>query len=96
MNDLLQGTAPHPKTRREEPMQRSGETPITPGAGLLSIATRTRRHSPARVPARVRAALSGRRRTGGLPGPGRRPSDGSGVSPIASGASRGVALLVGR
>lgn len=92
MNDLLQGTAPHPKTRREESMQRSGETPMRPWAGMLSIATRTPRHSPARV----RAALSGRRRTGGLPGPGNRASDGSGVSPIASGASRGVALLVGR
>jgi len=90
MNYLLTGTAPHLKPRREEPMKRSLGIPMKPGASMPSIATRTRRHS---LP-RVRAALSGRRRTESLPGPGTQTSAGSGVSPIASGASRGVAIFV--
>lgn len=92
MNHALQVTAPHPKPRREESLKRSGGIPMQPGAGTPSIATRTRRHS---LP-RVRAALSVRRRTGGQPGPRSRAFAGSGVSTIASGTSRGVALLVSR
>ena len=92
MNNLLTGTAPHPQPLREESMKRSRDIPMKPRAGTPSIAIRTRRHS---LP-RVRAALSGHRRTGGQPGPGGRASAGSGVSPIASGASRGVAILSGR
>lgn len=89
MNYLLTVTAAHLKPRREEPMKRSRGIPMKPRASMPSFATRTRRHS---LP-RVRAALSGRRRTGGLPGPGSQASAGSGVSPIASGASRGVTIL---
>lgn len=92
MNYLLQGTAPHPELRREESMKRSGEILIKPGPGMPSIATRTRRHS---LP-KVRAPLSVRRRRGRLPDPGSRASAGNGVSPIAGGASRGVAILLGR
>ena len=92
MIDLLQGTAPHPNPPREEPLERAGEISTRPGAGTREIATRTRRHAPHRV----RAALSGRRRQGGLPEPRSRASAGSGVSPIAGGTSRGVAILVGR
>lgn len=91
MNYLLTGTAQHLKPRREEPMKRSRGVPMEAGAGM-SIATRTRRHS---MPS-VRAALSGRRRTGGQPGRDNRVSAGSGVSPIASGASRGVAIFFSR
>ena len=92
MNDLLQVTAPHLNPPREEPLKRARDIPKKPRAGTPSIATRTRRHSLLSV----RATLSGRRRLGDLPGPGSRASAGSGVSPIASGASRGVALFVGR
>ena len=94
MNTTLIATAPHPKLRQGESLERSAGIPMAPGAGTPSTATatRTRRHS---LP-RVRAALSGHRRTGGQPGPGGRASAGSGVSPIASGASRGVAILSGR
>lgn len=63
-----------------------------PHLGRPSIATGTRRHSLSGV----RAAWSRRRRTGGLPGPRSRESASSGVSPMASGASRGVALLISR
>ena len=92
MNYAIQGTAPRLKPRREEPLKRSGEIPMRPEAGKPSIASRTRRHSLSRI----LAALAHRRRTGGLPGPDSRGSAGSGVSPIASGASRGVALFIGR
>jgi hypothetical protein len=89
MNYLLTVTAAHLKPRREEPMKRSRGIPMKPRASMPSSASRTRRHS---LP-RVRAALSVRHRTGGLPGPDSQPAAGSGVSPIASGASRGVAIL---
>lgn len=89
MNYLLTGTVPHLKPQREEPMKRSLAIPMKPRASMPSFATRTRRHS---LP-RVRAALSGLHRTGGLPGPGSQASAGSGGSPIASGASRGVTIL---
>ena len=92
MNYAIQGTTPHLKPRLEEPLKRSGGIPLQPDAGRPAIATRTRRYSLARI----WAALSHRRRTGGLPGPDSRESAGSGVSPIASGASRGVALLSSR
>jgi len=90
MNSLLTDTAPHPTPRREESMNRSRDIPLNPRADAPPIAIRTRRHP---MP-RVRAALSGRRRTESLPGPGTQTSAGSGVSPIASGASRGVAIFV--
>jgi hypothetical protein len=92
MNDLLHVTAPRPSPPREEPLTLSRNIPPQPRAGTPAIATRTRRHW---LP-RVRAAFFGRRRTGNPPGPGSWASAGSGVSPIASGASRGLALFVGR
>lgn len=91
MSHLLHTIAPYPMPRREESMQRSGAIPVKPGAGRPSTATRTRRHSLSRV----RAVLSGRR-TGDPLGPSSRASAGSGVSPFASGASRGIALLSSR
>lgn len=93
MNYLLQGTAPPLNPQREEPLERSGGIPLQRGAPKPSTATPTRRHS---LLPRARAALSLRRRTGRLPGPAPRASAGSGVSPIASGASRGVAILISR
>lgn len=93
MNYLVYGIAPHhPEPRREVSLKRSRAIPPKSGAGRPSIAVRARRRS---LP-RVRTALSVRRRWGGRPSPGRRASAGSGVSPIAAGASRGVAFLVDR
>ena len=90
MNYVLQRTAPHPQPRREESLKRSGGIPVEPGPRMPSIATRARRHS---LP-RLRMTWSGRRRTGDRPGPDGGTSAGSGVGPIAGGASRGVAFLV--
>jgi hypothetical protein len=92
MNYALQGTAAHLTPRREEPLKRSGGIPVRPEAGRPSTATRTRRRSLSRI----QAALARRRRAGGLPGPDSRESAGGGVSPIAGGASRGIALLSSR
>ena len=92
MNYAIQGTAPQLKPGREEHLKRSGGIPMRPEAGRPTIASRTRHHSISRI----RAALSHRRRTGRLPGPDSRESVDSGVSPIASGASRGVALFISR
>ena len=92
MNYAIQGTVPQLKPGREELLKRSGGIPMRPEAGRPSIASETRHHSLSRI----RAALSYRRRTGGPPGPDSRESVGRGVSPIASGASRGVALFISR
>ena len=92
MTYAIQATAPQLKPGRVEPPKRSGGIPMRPEAGGPSIASRTRRHALSRI----RAALSHRRRTGGLPGPDWRESADSGVSPIASGTSRGVALFSSR
>lgn len=92
MNYAIQGTVTQLSRGREVPLKRSGEIPMRPEAGRASIASRTRRHSLSRIP----AALSHRRRTGGRPGRDSRESAGIGVSQIASGASRGVALFVSR
>jgi len=92
MNYAIHVTAPQLKPGREEPLKRSGGIPMRPEAGTPSIASRTRRHSRSRI----RVALSYLRRTGDLLGPDSRDSAGSGVSPIASGASRGIALFSSR
>ena len=92
MNYLVHGTAPYPEPPRVVSLRRSGVIPPKPGAGRPTIAVRARRRS---LP-RVLAALSIRRRWVGPPGPGSRASAGSGVSPMASGATRGVAFLVDR
>ena len=92
MNYLVHGIALHPEPRREVSLKSSGVISPEPGAGSPPIAVRARHRS---LP-RVLAALSVRRRWGGSPGPGRRPSAGGGVSPIAGGATRGVAFLVDR
>ncbi len=92
MNYVHQGTAPHLKPRREELLKRTSGSPMRPEAGRPSTPTRTRRQSLSGV----LAALSRRNRTVGLPGPRSRESAGSGISPIASGVSRGVAILGSR
>ena len=92
MNYLVHVIAPDPNPLREVSLKRSGVIAPEPGAVRPPIATPTRRRS---LP-RVRVTLSGRRRTGGLPGPSSRATAGGGVSPIASGASRGVAILARR
>jgi hypothetical protein len=92
MNYAIQGSAAQLKPGREERMKRSGEIPMRPEAGRPSIASATRRHSLSAI----LAALSHRRRTGRLPRTDSRESAVSGVSPIASGATRGVALFVSR
>jgi hypothetical protein len=92
MNYVVPDIAPHQGPRREMFLRRSGVIPPEPGAGRPPIAIRARRRS---LP-RVLAALSVRRRWGDPPGPGRRTSAGNGVSPIAGGATRGVAFLVDR
>jgi hypothetical protein len=93
MNYAIQRTAPQIKPGREEPLKRSGnEIPVRPEAGRPSIESRPRGHALTRM----RAALSHRRGKGGPTGPASREPAGSGVSPIASGASRGVALFISR
>jgi hypothetical protein len=92
MNYMVHGIALHPKPRHELSLKRSGVIPPEPAAGRPPIAVRARRRS---LP-RVLAALSVRRRWGGPPSPERRASATSGVNPIASGATRGVAFLVDR
>jgi hypothetical protein len=92
MNYLVHGIAPHLEPLREVSLKRSGVIPPDRGAARPPIAVRARRRS---LP-RVLAASSVRLRWGGSPGPDRRASAGSGVSPIASGATRGVAFLVDR
>ena len=92
MSYAIQGTAPQLRPGREEPLKRAAGIPVPPEAGAPSIASPTRRHALARV----RVAWSHRRRTDDLPSPGSRAPVGDGVSPIASGASRGVAMLFNR
>jgi hypothetical protein len=92
MNYLVHGTVLHHEPRREVSLKHPGVIPSVPGAGRPPIAVQARRRS---LP-RVLAALSVRHRWGGPPAPGRRPAAGRGVSPIASGATRGIAFLVDR
>jgi len=92
MNYLVYGIAPHPGPQREVSLKRSEVIPPEPGAGRPSIEIRARR----RTLPRVLTALSLRRRWVGQQGPSRQVFTGSGVSPIASGASRGVAFMVDR
>ena len=92
MNYLVHGVAPYPEPLREVSLKRSGVLVPEPVEVRPPTAVRPRRRS---LP-RVLAALSGRRRTSGLPGARSRASAGSGVCPIASGASRGVAILASR
>jgi hypothetical protein len=92
MNYLVHDIAQHPKPLREVSLKRSGVIRPEPGAVRPLIAVRAR---PRSLP-RFLAAWSVRLPWGRPPGPGRRTSAGSGVSPIASGATRGVAFLVDR
>ena len=92
MNYLAHGIALHPQPRREVSLRRSGVIPPEPEAGSPSIAVRARRRS---LP-RVRTALLVGRRWVGRPNLGEQASAGSGASPFAAGASRGVAFLVDR
>lgn len=90
MSYPVEGVVPHPATRRDLPMKGFGATLPAPKASKPSIAIPARRRSLRRI----LAAVSLRRRWDGPPGPGRRPTLGIGVSPIAGGATRGVTLLV--
>jgi hypothetical protein len=92
MNYAIQGTARRLMPGLEEPLKRSGGIAMRPGADRTSTGSRARRHS---LP-RILAAVLHRRRTRGPTRPGSRDSTSSGVSPIASGASRGFALLSSR
>ena len=89
MNHVLQGTVPHLEPRHLEPLKRSAEMPMRPEARTPSIATGTRRLALSRI----LAALSRRRPPHGHPAPSYGRSAGSGASPHAIGATRGVALL---
>ena len=92
MNYLIDVIAPHPDPRRPPTLKRSAVILPEPGAGRAPITVRAR----CRSLGRILATLSVRRRSGGPPSPGSRASAGSGVSPVAGGASRGVAFLVDR
>ena len=93
MNYLAHGIALHPEPRRGVSPKRSGVISPERGAGTPPIALRARHRSLLRV---LAAALSVHHRWHGPPGPERRPSAGSGVSPFAGGATRGVTFLVDR
>ena len=92
MNYLVHGIAAYPEPLREVSLKRSGVIAPEPVEVRPPIAVQARRRS---LP-RVLAALSVRLRWDGPPGPGSRATAGSGVGPIAGGATRGVAFLVGR
>lgn len=89
MNALLQSTATLARPRRKARMARLGGIPTQPRAGIPPSAARPRRHALSRV----LAAIAGRRRTSRPPGPSSWASTGTGLSPIAAGASRGVTIL---
>jgi len=92
MSYTVHGIAVHREPRHEVSLKRSGLVPPEPGAARPRIADR----APRRSLPRVLAALTARRRWDGPPGAGERASAGSGVSPVASGTTRGVAFLVHR
>ena len=92
MSQLAHDVALHPQPRREVSVKSPRALPPEPGARRPPIAVRARR----RTLPRVLAAFSVRRRWGGPPRPASRESAGTGVSPIAGGATRGVAFLVNR
>ena len=81
MNYLVPSISLHLEPRREVSLKPSAVTAQEPRAGGLP---------------RALVALSVRRRQADASGPDRRPSASRGVSPIAGGATRGVAFLVGR
>lgn len=91
MKYLVYGLAPHSEARLDVSLRRSG---VIPGTG--SRRATGRNPGSTSFIARVRTVLSVSRRRGGRPSPGSRATAGSGVSPIASGASRGLTFLVGR
>ena len=88
MSYILQGTAQHLQPRREE---RSEAIGLRPEAGRSPISSRAGDSRSKTV-----AAWSSRRRMDGPWRRGSRQSTDSGVSPTASGASRGIALLISR
>lgn len=92
MNHLVPGMALHLGPRRELSLKRSAVISPEPRAGRPPVAAHARRHSWLRVT----AAWPTRRRWAGPSDPGGRPSARTGVSPVAGGATRGVAFLVDR
>jgi hypothetical protein len=91
MSYILQGTAQHLQPRREERLKRPEASGLRPEAGRSPISSRA-----ADSRSKIVAAWSTRRRMDGPRRRGSSPSSDSGVSPIASGASRGIALFVSR
>ena len=86
MNYALQGVARDFEPRRGEPLKRP-----RPETGRSSISTRA---TDAR--SRIIPAWLTRRWMDDLPPQGSRQSADKGVSPLASGASRGIALFISR
>jgi hypothetical protein len=91
MSYTLQGPAQHLQPRREERLKRPEASGLRPEAGRSTISSRA---GDSR--SKIVAAWSTRRRPDGPRRRGSRHSSDSGVSPIASGASRGIALFVSR
>ena len=91
MNYTAPGIAVHPEPRHNA-LKRSQVALPEPGAARPPIQA----PAPRRSLPRVLAALTVRRRWRGPPHPRERASAGSGVTPVASGATRGVAFLINR
>jgi hypothetical protein len=92
MNYVVQGAAHRIEPPSERLLKPSEAIGVRPEARMPSSSTRARRS----VTSRIVAAWSSRRRVDGLPDSGSRQSTESGVSPLASGASRGIALFISR
>jgi hypothetical protein len=92
MNYALHGTAQDVEPRREELLQRSEAIAVRPEATSAPTTSRARRLWISRIV----AAWSRRPMMGSLPSPGPRQTAGSGVNPLSSGATRGIALMVRR
>ena len=92
MNYLVHGIAPYPEPPRVVSLKRSGGSPRNrEQAGHRSQSRLDVAHCPESWRPCRSVAVGCR-----PPGPGSRASTGSGVSPMASGATRGVAFLVDR
>ena len=92
MNYAVPSIAGQPEPRYGVPLKRSVVTPLEPEAEVSSLPVRVRR----RALSRVLAAMSARRHRQGPPDTGGRQRANVGVSPIASGATRGIAFLINR
>ena len=91
MSYILQGTTQHVQPRRGELLKRHEAIGLRPEAGRSPISSRA---GDSR--SKVVAAWSTRRRMDDPRRRGPRQSSDSGVSPIASGVSRGFSLFISR